>query len=70
MLLPIVFVAIAPYQVHVIHKMLQRFVHVVAEFLLYRSEVHRLLYYVEVIHNVEFDWVNWFKEPESAFLFH
>ena len=65
----IVAVAIVPNQVHVFDELIARVVTVMTQFLFNCTQVHRLPYYIEVVHDTESDWVHWFLEVVCSFQF-
>ena len=46
---PVVLHAVAKHQIHVPDELVYFVVHIVSQLLLYRPEIHRLRYYVEVV---------------------
>lgn len=69
MALAIVFVAVFPNQPHIGNKLLNIGIAVVNNFLTHCSQIHRFSNDLEVIQNVEFDWVNGLLEPVGALKF-
>lgn len=70
MMFAVVFVAVAPNQVHVLDKVSQILVNIMVQFLFDCTQIHWPFDNVKVIHDVELNWIDWLKEPKCTFLLH
>ena len=74
MLRDLILHAIVPHTIikdklHVNDELLDICVYIKRQFLLHCSEVHRILYYLEIVIDSESTWVHWFVEVVAAFCF-
>lgn len=67
--LSVVAVAVVPDQLHLLNKILRFGVAVVQQTFLDSPQVHRSLYYCEIVQNVELYWVYGLEEIIRAFQF-